>query len=144
MAKVWNFSFSISPYNEYSGLISFKIYWFDLAIQGTLKSLLQHCSSKASILWHPAFFMVQLLHLYMTAGKTTALTIQTFFGKLMSLPFNMLSYHSLPSKEQAYFIYFMAAVTIHVILEPKKIKSVSVSIVSPSICHEVMDQMPQS
>ena len=91
--KYWSFSFSISPSNEYSGLISFRIYWFDLlAIQGTLKSLLQHYSSKASILQCSAFFIVQLSHLYMTDyGKTIALTIQTFVGKVMSLLFNMLS-----------------------------------------------------
>ena len=90
--KYWSFSFSISPSNEYSGLISFRIDWFDLlAIQGTLKSLLQHHSSKASILHHSAFFMVQLLHLYMTTGKIIALTIWTFAGKVMSLLFNTLS-----------------------------------------------------
>ena len=88
----WSFSFSISPSNEYSGLISFRIDWFDfLAVQGTLKSLLQHHSSKASILWYSAFFMVQLSHLYMTTGKTTALTIQTFVGKVMSMLFNRWS-----------------------------------------------------
>ena len=87
-----SFSFSISPCNEHSGLISFRIDWFDiLAVQGTLKSLLQHHSSKASILWHSAFFMVQLSHPYMTTGKTIALTIQTFVGKVRSLLFNMLS-----------------------------------------------------
>ena len=85
-------SFSISPFNEYSGLISFRIDWFDLfAVQGTLKSLLQHLNLKASILWCLAFFMVQLSHLLMTSGKTIALTIQTFVGKVMSLRFNMLS-----------------------------------------------------
>ena len=90
--KYWNFSFSISPSNEYSGLISFRIYWFDLlAIQGTLKSLLQYHSSKASILRHSAFFMVQLSHPYMTTGKIIALTRWTFVGKVMSLLFNMLS-----------------------------------------------------
>ena len=90
--KYWHFSFSISPSNEYSGLISFQIDWFDLlAIQGTLKSLLQHHSSKASILQCSAFFMVQLLHLYMTTGKIIALTIRTFAGKVMSLLFNTLS-----------------------------------------------------
>ena len=83
--KYWSFSFSISPSSEYSGLISFRIDWFDLlAVQGTLKSLLQHHSSKASILWHSAFVMVQLSHPYMTTGKTTALTRWTFVGKLMS------------------------------------------------------------
>ena len=90
--KYWSFSFSISLSNEYSGLISFRIDWFDLlAVEGTLKSLLQHHNSKASILWGSAFFMVQLLHLYMTAGKTIALIIQTFVSKAMSLLFNMLS-----------------------------------------------------
>ena len=90
--QYWSFSFSISPSSEYSGLISFRIDWFDLpAVQGTLKSLLQHHSSKASILWCSAFFMVQLSHLYMTTGKTIALTIQTFAGKVMSLLFNALS-----------------------------------------------------
>ena len=90
--KYWSFSFSISPSNEYSGLISFRIDWFDLlAVQGTLKSLLQHHNLKASILQHSAFFMVQFSHTYMTTGKTIALTIQTFVSKVMSLIFNMLS-----------------------------------------------------
>ena len=90
--KHWSFSFSISPSNEYSGLVSYRMNWFDLlAVQGTFKSLLQHHSSKASILWCSAFFMVQLSHLYMTAGKTIALTIQTFVSKVMSLLFNVLS-----------------------------------------------------
>ena len=90
--KYWNFSFSIGPSNEYSRLISFRIDWLDLlAVQGTLKSLLQHHSSKASILQHSAFFMVQLSHLYMTTGKTTALTRWTFVGKVLSLLLNMLS-----------------------------------------------------
>ena len=109
--KYW--SFSISPSNEYSGLISFRIDWFHLlAVQGTLKSLLQHHSLKASVLWHSAFFTVQLSHPYMTTGKTIALTIQTWVGKVMSLLFNMLSVsHSFSFKEQASF-NFMAAVTI--------------------------------
>ena len=90
--KYWSFSFNISPSKEYSVLISFRIDWFDLlAVQGTLKSLLQHHSSKASILQHSAFFMVQLSHPYMTTGKTIALTIWTFVGKVISLLFNMLS-----------------------------------------------------
>ena len=90
--KYWNFSFSISPSNKYSGLISFRIDWFELlSVKGTLKSLLQHYSSKASILQHSAFFMVQLSHPYMTTGKTIALIRQTFAGKVMSLLFNMLS-----------------------------------------------------
>ena len=90
--KYWSFSFSISPSNEYSGLISFWMDWFDLfAVQETLKSLLQHHSSKASILWRSAFFILQLSHPYMTTGKTIALTRQTFVGKVTSLLFNMLS-----------------------------------------------------
>ena len=90
--KYWSFSFNISPSNEHPGLISFRMDWLDLlAVQGILKSLLQHYSSKASILWHPAFFIVQLSHPYMTTGKTIALTRQTFVGKVMSLIFNMLS-----------------------------------------------------
>ena len=90
--KYWSFSFNISPSKEYSGLISFRMDWLDLlAVQGTLKSLLQHHSSKASILWHSAFFIVQLSNLYMTTGKTIALTRQTLVGKVMSLLFNMLS-----------------------------------------------------
>ena len=90
--KYWSFTFSISPSNECSGLISLSIDWFDLlAVQGTLKSLLQHHHSKASVLWHSAFFMVQLSNSYMTTGKTIALTRWTFVSKLMSLLFNMLS-----------------------------------------------------
>ena len=90
--KYWSFSFSISPFNEYSGLISFRIDWLDLlAVQGTLKSLLQHHSSKASVLQDSVFFMIQLSHPYMTTGKTIVLTRWTFVGKVMSLLFNMLS-----------------------------------------------------
>ena len=90
--KYWSFGYSISPSNEYSGLISFRVNWFDLlAFQGTLRSLLHHHSSKASILWHSAFFMVQLSHPYMTTGKAIALTKQNFVGKVMFLLFNMLS-----------------------------------------------------
>ena len=92
LPKDWSFSFSISPSNEYSALIPFRMDWLDLlAVRGTLKSLLQHHSSKASILWHSAFFTDQLSHLYMITGKTTALTRQTFVGKVMSLLLNMLS-----------------------------------------------------
>ena len=91
MAKVLQFSFSISPSNEYSELISFRMDWFDLAVQGTLKSLRQHHSSKASILLHSVLFMVQQSHPYMTVGKTIALIRQTFVGKVMSLFFNVLS-----------------------------------------------------
>ena len=87
--KYW--SFSISPSNDYSGLISFRVDWFDLAVQGTLKSILQHHSSKTSVLWHSVFFMIQLPHLYMTTGKTIALTRWTFVGKVTSLLFNILS-----------------------------------------------------
>ena len=95
--KYWSFSFSIRPSNEYSGLISFRIDLFDLlVVQGTLKSLLQHHSSKASVLQHSAFFIVQLSHPYMTTGKTVALTRQTFVGKVMSLFFNMLSSFVIP------------------------------------------------
>ena len=109
--KYWSFSFSISPSTEHSWLIYFRIDWFDLqAVQGTLKSLSQHHNLKASILWFSAFFMVQLSHPYMTTGKTIALTIWTFVGKVISLLFNMLS--SFSSKEQASF-NFLAAVTIH-------------------------------
>ena len=112
-AKYWSFSFSISPSSEYSGLISFRMDWLDLlAVQGTLKSLLQHHSSKASILQHPTFFIVQLSHPYMTTGKTITLTRWTFVAKLMSLHFDMLSRLVITSsKEQASF-NFMAAVTI--------------------------------
>ena len=93
--KYWNFSFSISPSNEYSGLISFRMDWLDLlAVHGNLMSLLQHHTSKASILWHSACFIVQLSHSYMTTGKTIALTRRTFVGKVMSLLFNKLSNHT--------------------------------------------------
>ena len=113
----WNFSFSITPSNEYSGLISFRMDWFDfLAVQGILKSLLQHHSLKASILWHSAFFIVRLSYPYMTIGKTIALTRWTFSGKVISLLFNMLSIFvidlSFSSKEQASF-NFMASVTTY-------------------------------
>ena len=133
-------SFSISPSNDYSGLISFRIDWLDLlAVQGILKSLLQHHSSKASILWCSGFFIVQLLHSYMTTGKTIVLTIWTFVGKVISLLFNM------PSRLVIAFLPRSKRVLISwpqspsaVILEPRKIKSATVSTVSPSICHEVM------
>ena len=139
--KYWSFSFSISPSNEYSVLISFRIDWFDpLAVQGTLKSLLQHHSSKVSILWHSAFFIVQLSHPYMTTGKTIALTRQTFVGKVMSLLFNMLSrlvIAFLP-RSKCLLISWLQLPSA-VILEPRKIKSVTVSIIYPSVCHEVME-----
>ena len=138
--KYWSFSFSMSPSNEYSGLISFRIDRFDLlAVQGTLKSLLQHHSSKASILWHSAFFMVQLSHPYMTTGKTIAFTRWTFVGKVMSLLFNMLSrlvVAFLPRGERLLISWLLSPSVV--ILEPKKIKSVTVSIVSLSICQDWM------
>ena len=97
--KYWSFSFSISSSNEHPGLISFRMDWLNvLSVQGTLKSLLQHHSSTASILWHSAFFIVQLSYPYMTTGKTIALIRQTFVGKVMSLLFNMLAGHNFPSK----------------------------------------------
>ena len=111
--KYWSFSLSISPSNDYSVLISFRIDWFDLlAVQGTLKSLLQHHSSKESILWCSAFFMVQLSHPYMTTGKTITLTRQTFVGKVMSLLFNMLSRFVIGFLSRSKCFNFMAAVTI--------------------------------
>ena len=133
--KYWSFSFNISPSNEHSGLISFRMDWLDLlAVQGTLKSLLQHLSSKASILQHSAFFIVQLSHPYMTTGKTIALTGWTFVSKVMSLLFNMLSrlvITFLP-RSKCLLISWLQSPSA-VILEPPKIKSVTVS---PSICHE--------
>ena len=135
-----SFSFNISPSNEYSGLISFRIDWFYLfAVQGTLKSLLQHHSSKASILRCSAFFTVQLSHPYMTAGKTIALTRQTFVGKVISLLLNVLSrliIAFLPRSK--HLLISLLQSPSAVILEPPKIKFLTVSIVSPSICHEVM------
>ena len=144
MAKVlfWSFSFNISPSNEYLGLISFRIDCFDLlAGQGTLELLLQHHSLKASVLWHSAFFMVQLSHPYMTTGKTTALTIGTFVRKVMSLLFNMLSRSVIAFLTRSkHLLISRLQSPSAVILEPPKIKSVTVSIVcsSSSICHEVM------
>ena len=121
--KYWSFSFSISPSNEYSGLISFGMDWFDLlAVQGTLKSFLQHHGSKASILQLLAFFMVQLSYLYMTTGKTIALTRQTFVGKIMSLLFNMLSKLVIAFLSRSNLISWLQSPSA-VILEPKKIVS---------------------
>ena len=139
--KYWSFSFNISPSNDHSGLISFRMDWLDLlAVQGTRKSLLQHHSSKASILQCSAFFMVQLSHPYMSIGKTIALTRQTFVGKVMSLLFNMLSRFVIAflPRSKCLLISWLQSPSA-VILEPKKIKSVTVSIVSPSICHEMME-----
>ena len=139
--EYWSFSFSISPSNEYSQLISFRIDWFDLlAVRGTLKSLLQHHSLKASNLQCSAFLMVQLLHPYMTTGKTIVLNIQTIFiGTVMSLPFNTLSKFVIAflPRSKRLLISWLPSLSA-VILEPKKIKSVTVSIVSPSVCHKVM------
>ena len=138
--KYWSFSFSISPSSEHPGLISFRMDWLDLlAVQGNFKSLLQHHSSKASILWHSAFFIVQLSHLYMTTGKTIALTRRTFVDKVMSLLFNMLSrlvITFLPRSKRLLISWLQSPSTV--ILEPKTTKSDTVSTVSPSICHEVM------
>ena len=135
--KYWSFSFNITPSNEYPGLISFRMDWLDLlAVQGTLKSLLQHHSSKASILWRSAFFTVQLSHPYMTTGKTIALTRRTFVDKVMSLLFNVLSrlvITFLPRSKRLLISWLQSPSAV--ILEPRKIKSATVS---PSICHEVM------
>ena len=138
--KYWSFSFNISPSSEYSGLISFRMDWLDLlAVQGTLKSLLQHHSSEASIHQCSAFFLVQLSHPYMTTGKTVALTRWTFVGKVMSLLLNMLSrlvISFLPRSERLLISWLQSPSAV--ILEPPKIKSDTVATVSPSICHEVM------
>ena len=135
----WSFSFNISPSNEHPGLISFRMDWLDLlAVQGTLKSLLQHHSSKASFLLCSAFFIVQLSHPYMT-GKTIALTRRTFDGQVMSLLFNMLSrlvITFLPRNKRLLISWLQSPSAV--ILEPPKIKSDSVCTVSPSISHEVM------
>ena len=134
--SIGSFSFSINSFNEYSGLISFRMDWLDLlAVQGTLKSLLQHYSSKASILQHSAFFIVQLSYPYMTNGKTIAMTRWTFVGKVMTLLFNILSrlvIAFLPRSNRLLISCLQSPSAV--ILEPKKIKSVTVSIVSPTIC----------
>ena len=131
----WSFSLSISPSNEHPGLISFRMDWLDLlAVQGTLKSLLQYHSWKASIFWHSAFFTVQLSHPYMTTGKTIALTRRTFVSKVMSLLFNMLStlvITFLPRSKRLLISWLQSPSAV--ILEPRKIKSTTVSTVSPSI-----------
>ena len=135
-----SFSFNISPSNEYSRLISFRMDWLDLlAVQGTLKTLLQHHSSKASILLRSAFFIVQLSHPYMTTGKTIALTRQTFVGKVISLLLNMLStlFITFLSRSKRLLVSWLQSPSA-VIAEPPKIKSDTVSTVSPSISHEVM------
>src|SRR5574337_689155 len=138
--KYWNFSFSIIPYKEIPGLISFRMDWLDLlAVQGTLRSLLQHHSSKASMLRHSAFFTVQLSHPYMTTGKAIALNRWTFVGKVMSLLFNMLSrlvIIFLPRSKCLLISWLQSPSAL--ILEPQKVKSDTVSTVSTSISHEVM------
>ena len=135
--KYWSFSFSISSSNEYSGLISFRMNWLDiLVVQGTLKTLLQHHSSKASVLQHSAFLVIHLSYLYMTTGRTIALTRQTFVSKVMSLLFNMLSMLVIAflSRSKCLLISWLQSPST-VILEPKKIKSATLS---PSTCHEVI------
>ena len=138
--KYWSFSFSIIPSKEHAGLISFRMDWLDLlAVQGTLKSLLQHHSSKTSILQRSAFFIVQLSHPYMTTGKTIALTRQTFVGKVMSLLFNMLSslvITLLPRSKHLLISWLPSSSAV--ILETQRKKFDTVSTVSPSISHEVM------
>ena len=137
--KYWSFSFSISPSSEYLGLISFRTDWLNIfAVQETLKSLFQHRSSKASILWCSAFFIVQLSYPYMTTGKTIALTRRTFVSKVMSLLFNMLSrlvITFLPRSKRLLISWLQSQSAV--ILEPKKMRSLTVSIISPSIWHEV-------
>ena len=134
--KYWSFSFSISPSSEHPGLISFRMDWLDLlAVQGALKSLLQHYSSKASIHLCLAFFIVQLSHPYITTGKTIALTRRTFVDKVMSLLFNMLSRLVITFLPRSKFLLILWLQSPSaVILEPKKVKSDTVSTVSPSIC----------
>ena len=138
--KYWSFSFSIIHSKEHPGLISFRMDWLDLlAVQGILKSLLQYHSSKASILQCSAFFIVQLSYPYMTTGKTRALTRQTFFGKVMSLLFNLLSKLVITFLPRSKFLLISWLQSPSaVILKPPQIKSDTVSTVSPSICHEVM------
>ena len=136
--KYCSFSFSISPSNEHPGLISFRMDWLDLlAVQGTLKSLLQHHSSKASILLHSAFFIVQLSHPYMNTGKTIALTRWTFVGKVISLLFNMLSRLVITFllRSKRLLISWLQSPSAVIFRAPPQIKSVTVS---TSVCHEVM------
>ena len=138
--EYWNFSFGISPSSEYSGLISLKIDWFDLlAVQGTFRSFLQHHSLKASILWHSVFFTVQLSQLYVTTGKTIALTIWTFVSRVMSLPFDTLSGFAIASLPRSNHLLTSWLQSLSaVILESRKRKSVTISTFPPSICHVVM------
>ena len=145
-SKYWSFIFSISPSNEHLGLISFRMDWLDLLeVQGTLKSLLQHHSSKTSILLCSAFFTVQLSHPYMIIGKTIALTRWTFVGKVMSLLFNMLSrlvITFLPRSKHLLISWLQSSPAV--ILDPPKIKSDTVYTVSPSLPIKWWDQMPWS
>ena len=138
--KYWRFSFSIIPSKEHPGLISFRMNWLDhIAVHGTLKSLLHHHSSKASISWHSAFFTVQLSHPYMTPGKTIALTRWNFVGKVMSLLLKMLSRLVITFLPRIkYLLISWLQSPSAVILESAKIKSDTVSTVSPSISHQVM------
>ena len=138
--KCWSFSFNINPFSEYSGLISFRVNWFDLvAVQGTVKSPLQHHNLKASVLQCSAFFMVQLSHPNMTTGKTIALAVWTFVGKSMSLLFNTLSRFVIAFLSVSkYLLILWVQSPSTVILEPKKMKSVTIYTFSPSVCHEVM------
>ena len=144
--KYWSFSFSISPSSEYSGVISFRMNWLDLlSVQGTLKSLLQHHYSKASVLQCSTFFTVQISHPYMTTGKTIALTRRTFVGRVMSLTFNMLSrlvIAFLPRSKRLLITWLQSPSAV--ILEPPKIKSVTVSTISHLFAMKYWDQMPWS
>ena len=146
LGKVWSFTFNISPSKEHAGLISFRMDWLDLlAVQGTFKSLLQHHSSKASILWCSAFFIVQISYPYMTTGKTIALTRWTFVDKVMSLLFNMLSRLVItffPRSKRLLISWLQSPSAV--ILEPQKIKSATVFTVSPSFAMKWWDQMAWS
>ena len=140
--KYWSFSFSISPSSQYSGVISLKRDWFHfLAVQGTFRSLLQHLSWKASILWHSAFFKVQLSQPHVTTGKTIPLTTQTFVGRIMPLLFNTLSRFViafLPRSDHLLISWLQSPSVV--MSEPKQRKSVTIFLFSPSICHGIMGQ----
>ena len=142
--KYWSFSFNMRPSNEYSGLISLRMDWLDLlAVQGTLKSLLQHHSSKSLILQCSSFYIVKHSHPYIITGKIIALTRQTFVGKVMPLLLNILSrlvITFLPRSKHLLISWLQSPSAV--ILEPPKIKSLTISIASPSICYEVMDWIP--
>ena len=144
--KYWSFSFSIIPFNEHPGLVSFRMDWLDLlVVQRTFKSLLQHHSSKASILRHSAFFIVQLSHPYTTTGKTIALTRWTFVSKVMSLLFNILSrlvIDFLPRSKRLLISWLQSPSAVILVKITKRIKFLTVSTVIPTICHKVMGLMP--